>query len=320
MTEQRRHPTWADARAVLCEWLEAIDAPVQVPSGRIRFLGDGLTYDAFVAECLVPRGDAFEETSVVIRVPNEDAEDDQAERAAIEQRLLRKIRNQGFPFAVPRPLGSIRLETGVAVIQELLPGTPVDLRWTRSHVERPWSLIGEVAAAVHLLPREPFDDFLGGSETRRDHAEFEVAILEALDIPEFAMAREWAERYLPPATPARLLHGDLLGQNILVPVEGLTGVIDWTEAFFGDPAFDIAIVTRGVKKPFQKGGGHRLLLDTYNERAQDFVSRAEVHLHEICLAAAWYVDAFETEPDTAHTEEQLRFFRALLRRVTEKHP
>jgi aminoglycoside phosphotransferase (APT) family kinase protein len=304
----------------LCEWLEAIDAPVTEPSGRIRFLGDGLTYDAFVAECLVPRGDAFEETAVVVRIPNEDAEDDQPERAAIEQRLLRRIRKHGFPFAVPRPLGSIRLDSGVAVIQELLPGMPVDLRWTKSHIERPWNLIGEVAAAVHLLPREPFESIIGGSETRREHAEFELEILEELDIPEFAMAREWAERHLPPETPSRVLHGDLLGQNILVPLEGLTGVIDWTEAFFGDPAFDIAIVTRGVKKPFQKGGGHRLLLEAYNERAPDFVSRPEVHLHEICLAAAWYVDAHDSEPGTSNTEEQLRFLRALLRRVTDRFP
>lgn len=320
MSETRKHPTWSDARDVLVEWLTAIDAPVTEPSGRVRFLGDGLTYDAFVAECLVPRGEAFEETSVVVRIPNEDAEDDQPERAAIEQRLLRKVRRQGFPFAVPRPLGSIRIESGVAVIQELLPGMPVDLRWTKSEVERPWSLIAEVAAAVHRLPADPFDDIIGGSETRREHARFEMRILDELDIPEFVMAREWAERYLPPDSPARVLHGDLLGQNILVPKKGLTGVIDWTEAFFGDPAFDIAIVTRGVKKPFQKGGGLRLLLETYNELAPDFVSTAEVQIHEICLAAAWYVDAWETEPEAAYTEEQLRFMRALLRRVMQRNP
>ena len=72
--------------------------------------------------------------------------------------------------------------------------------------------------------------------------------------------------HVPPDEPSVLLHGDLLGQNILLAVDGPHHVIDWEYATRGDPAYDLAIVTRGVKQPFQIAGGLDRLRDAY--RAQ----------------------------------------------------
>ena len=68
--------------------------------------------------------------------------------------------------------------------------------------------------------------------------------------------------HLPPATPSALLHGDLLGQNILFSLDGEPlGLIDWEQTELGDPAYDLAIVTRGVKRPFKVSGGLDLLVE-----------------------------------------------------------
>ncbi len=58
-----------------------------------------------------------------------------------------------------------------------------------------------------------------------------------------------------------LLHGDLLGQNILLAADGPHHVIDWEHVKHGDPAYDLAIVTRGVKQPFQIANGLDRLLE-----------------------------------------------------------
>jgi aminoglycoside phosphotransferase (APT) family kinase protein len=92
-----------------------------------------------------------------------------------------------------------------------------------------------------------------------------VARAEAPYMPEVAA---WIRENLPPATPSRLLHGDLLGQNVLCRPDGRSiGVIDWEAARLGDPAYDLAIITRGRRKPFGYTDGLFRLLDAYNERA-----------------------------------------------------
>jgi hypothetical protein len=82
------------------------------------------------------------------------------------------------------------------------------------------------------------------------------------------------------------LHGDLLGQNLQLSLDDEPmRIIDWTEAQIGDPAYDLAIVTRGVRQPFQVAGGLDRLLDANNARARRPVIASEVHLYEFCLSS-----------------------------------
>jgi aminoglycoside phosphotransferase (APT) family kinase protein len=85
------------------------------------------------------------------------------------------------------------------------------------------------------------------------------------------------------------LHGDLLGQNLLISLdpEKQLGVIDWHEAHLGDPAYDLAVVTRGARKPFQAPGGLGRLLETYGSRSNRIVKPAQVHLFELGLHAGF---------------------------------
>ena len=127
-------------------------------------------------------------------------------------------------------------------------------------------------------------------------------------------AHGWAMEHLPPAEPSALLHGDLLGQNILLSMDGPHHVIDWEYARRGDPAYDLAIVTRGVRRPFQIDRGLERLLEAYREHGGRDVAADHVHVYELCLVAGWYREAVSGQwahPPAAEIDRM----RSLLRRL-----
>jgi hypothetical protein len=60
------------------------------------------------------------------------------------------------------------------------------------------------------------------------------------DRPIIALAIRWCEENVPTPVPPVLVHGDLRMGNILVGPDGLTGVLDWELAHWGDAHEDIA--------------------------------------------------------------------------------
>jgi hypothetical protein len=133
---------------------------------------------------------------------------------------------------------------------------------------------------------------------------------------EMSLAREvhaWALEHLPPDEPAVLLHGDLLGQNILLRPREALGLIDWERAQLGDPAYDLAIVTRGARQPFQIAGGLDRLLESYAGQATE-IKKDNVHLYELCLLARWYRESL-TGPRSHPSAELLNRLRGHFRRT-----
>jgi aminoglycoside phosphotransferase (APT) family kinase protein len=145
---------------------------------------------------------------------------------------------------------------------------------------------------VHDLDPEPLRTTLSGYETRREHALAFARVLEGVPGPDGEAVRGWVREHLPPTQPSRLLHGDLLGQNLLLSLEDEpVGVVDWGAAFLGDPAYDLAVVTQGVRRPFQVPSGLQRLLEAYHRAGGHPVSLADVYLHELCLRAKLFLDA-----------------------------
>lgn len=339
MTRRRpRRPGWRDARRVLLEALrggrEPGDAPGEVV-GRVRRLGDGLSYRAFVAEC-APAGPASGETLTLgARLPQPDAPGDPTEAADREVRLVGRLAELDLPIRIPRIVATVPVPGGTAIVQEMLEGLPLEMRAGRSRLA-PWEAVAEVAVAVHAIEPERVADAVPGFPTRRDHARSRLRELEEAGVPEAAEALAWALEHLPPPEASRFVHGDLLGQNILLPLERLVntatevaagegspeteeeklGVLDWEAALLGDPAYDLAIVTRGVRRPFQTSGGLEELLEAYARRGGRPIERAEVHLHELALAAGFYRQAVEGYGEgSPHAENVRRRIGSVLRRA-----
>lgn len=304
---------WARAKEVLRRALGgrgARDADDAI--GWVRFVAEGLTYVAYAADCLL---DEPREATLVVRLPRDGVGPDQADAALRESRLLDRLATLDLPFRVPRMVAAEPVRGGVALVQEMLHGIPLDPRAGRQPGVRPFEVVAEVAAACHSLPAERLRDVLPGFETRREHALAELAVLDRLDLPEAGDARAFAERHLP-SGPARALHGDLLGQNILLSLDGeRCGVVDWSGARIGDAAYDLAVVTRGVRQPFQLAGGLRKLVAAYGARAPAPVSVEEVRVYEICIAAWRCCDARQDPRGGAAADEAERNFASLVRRT-----
>ena len=79
----------------------------------------------------------------------------------------------------------------------------------------------------------------------------------------------------------------------------------------GDPAYDLAIVTRGVRRPFKMADGLQRLLDVYAEVGAEPVSRSQVHFHELCLSVGWYGDSLEREGGEPPEQALARVARVL---------
>lgn len=304
---------WQDAFDVLARFL-ASRGIRESGVGFVRFLGSGLSWSTFGAECGWGGG---ETKLLVARMPESGANPGLADRAANERRLLDHLGGLPIPFHVPAIHMLIPLEgRAVACVQELADGRPLDLRAGRDR-DDPWEVVASVAAAVHQVPLNGLS--LPGPRTRRAACDWVIDELRMLGGPERTAAMAWVDAHLPPPEQgARLIHGDLLGQNLLVnPFEPeRVTVIDWEYARLGDPAYDLAVVTRGARKPFQVSDGLEKLLEAYNKRAALALDIASVRIHELGLRAGFVNSARRGgHVDVALAESELQAFRSLLGRV-----
>jgi hypothetical protein len=175
-------------------------------------------------------------------------------------------------------------------------------------LHRPWEVVAQVAADVHGLgipPREVLR-----TQTCTEHRNAALQIFEGLTLApiELQDARSWMMEHVSTERSPALLHGDLLGHNILLdPSEDAVrlGLVDWEHSFVGDPAYDLAIVTRGVRRPFQVHGGLDHLLESYNCRASVPLSPSDVRFFELSLLIGFYRDASSRGPRHPQPPDQL---------------
>lgn len=307
---RHRHPSLGVALGVF----EAVTRGQRAPPGeeaigRVVFLGEGIHYRTYGATCLIEGRDV----ALVVRVPHRDAGRAITGAAGRERRLLEHLGRLGLPIRIPRPVAEVPVSTGLAIVQEWVRGVPCESRAPVSG-GRPWEHVAEAAAVVHAVDPAPLRAFLPGEDARR-HALGQLNGLRGLAIPEAADALAWAEANLPTEGPAVLLHGDLLGQNLLLAPDEPLGVIDWGMAGLGDPAYDLAIVTRGARRPFQVEHGLERLLEAYERRSGRRLTPSRVHLHELVLCAGFYEQEVEARGAGSAAAEQAR---AKLRSVLDR--
>ncbi|MBU2666389.1 aminoglycoside phosphotransferase family protein [Actinoplanes bogorensis] len=166
-----------------------------------------------------------------------------------EARLLTVVAGLS-PVPVPTPIFADAARGCLAYRK--LPGTSLlDLPWPqRSGCAAPLNRLLEVlhAAPVSLFEGLVEEDDLPGGEWLSEAAEFYAEV--AAIIPAVFHGR--IEAFLaapPPAGGYELVfsHNDLGAEHVLVDDSGaVTGILDWSDAAFADPAYDFALLLRDL--------------------------------------------------------------------------
>jgi aminoglycoside phosphotransferase (APT) family kinase protein len=299
-----RRVGWAVARDVL----RSVFGP-DADIGRVTKIGEGLSHDVFAAYVECPRPHQQDSGSYTVSLPGRHADSQQIARPDL-QPLLTNVAAQIKSIRVPLTAQSVLLDSGMAIVRPFLEGVPLDLRAGRQPSVKPHEVVAKIAAAVHSVDLAGIE--LRGHATRRAHAEAEID--SVFGAPELAEAELWAREHLPPDEPSTLIHGDLLGQNILVHPEEPPAVLDWEYAGLGDPAYDLAVVTRGKPKPFDMGNGFASLIGAYTANGGKRIQASEVRVHELCLVARWYQETATEKGETSATHI-LGQLRNVLRRA-----
>ena len=94
-------------------------------------------------------------------------------------------------------------------------------------------------------------------------------------------------------------------------------IIDWEYSFIGHPAYDIAIVTRGAKNPFQEPSGLDKLLEVYWESGGEKITKKDVHIFEIFLNIGWYERSLDRSQGGHAPEYYLDATERLLSRASK---
>jgi aminoglycoside phosphotransferase (APT) family kinase protein len=303
---------WARAKAILRSAFATCFPGTAVEIGRVTRLGRGLSRDAFVAYVEFLDDPEALSGPYAVFLPARGPVEGLDARTRREAQLLHRLFDLDLPFRVPSVVGTWPDAGHLALVRGWLEGVELDLRAGRQRRVRPWEVVGQIAAAVHSLDVSHFLDLLPGDDTRRAQAVRWLLELEDVDAPEAKAALAWARDHLPPDDPSVFVHGDLLGQNILLDPGHPPAVIDWEYSRRGDPAYDLAIVTRGVRRPFQMAGGMQRLLDAYARHGGQTIHVDHVRVYELGLAVKWYRDSLRS-PRGKPPDQALALLRSLLR-------
>ena len=140
---------------------------------------------------------------------------------------------------IGRPFFLMRCVAGTAAGHVLVK----DSAW-RGDRSRLAGQLGAELARIHTI-RPPRDDlsFLpnGADAPALQAIQRFRAHLDALSTPQPAIewGLRWLERHAPPRGETVLCHGDFRTGNYMVDEQGLTGILDWEFAAWGEPLQDI---------------------------------------------------------------------------------
>lgn len=268
-----------------------------------------------------------EDTAYILRKIATDTPETSHEEAVARLRneamTLQALAMQDIVFSVPRFVCFIGdpEETPSGFIETALPGGSIE-HFKKNADSRPLLIetVARIAATIHHLPIESFR-FLPTHAASRDHV---LASLDAFS-PDFlaqdpdAPAVDWVRDHLPEDRPATLLHGDLLPQNILWDLEtDGHGVVDWEYAMIGDPAYDLAIVTRGHGKPLGCPDGLQRLVDGYCRAGGIPITPIDVINHELLMVLGWLEQSIETERKRRHEGHPPKHWRDQIRAILRR--
>jgi aminoglycoside phosphotransferase (APT) family kinase protein len=127
-----------------------------------------------------------------------------------------------------------------------VPGTPLGRLGKPSTASAAaWRASGAAVQTLHGSPLPPWPGpSLDDLAARLDSESEWLVANDVLPANVVSRNRRLAETALRSWSPV-FIHGDLQVDHVFVTGDGITGVLDWSEASQGDPLFDLATLTLG---------------------------------------------------------------------------
>ncbi|MBD3377593.1 phosphotransferase [candidate division KSB1 bacterium] len=256
--------------------------------------------------------------SYAVGIVLNDAPENAESRIIKEQELLQSIYNKVKYYSISKPIGVLWQDGLLISITEFIRGHPIELRTSKSRHENPWEIIARVAAETHNISKQHLPSTIKHYSSWKEHVNSKTIEFQKFShIQEIHDALIWIDENISEEQESVLVHSDLLGQNILLTLDGEIFLIDWEYSFVGNPAYDLAIVTRGAKKPFQVASGLDKLLDAYWAFGGQKIEKKDVHIFEIILNFGWYEDALDRSQGGHAPEYYLDAIARLLNRASK---
>jgi aminoglycoside phosphotransferase (APT) family kinase protein len=306
---------WAIARSALNFILQVYyPEKTQYQIEWVTKIGEGLSREVYRADVTFKNNEEDHELFAVSLILH-DADINAGSRLIKEQHILNSIHGKAGYFSVPKPIGLLWKDGMLFSFTSFIRGVPVSLKTINSIYEKPWEIVAKIAAEVHELTVQGFAQNIKQHKTRREHVISQIKDYEKINVPEIHDALTWILGYPSIEQKPVLLHGDLLGQNILRTFDERLFVIDWEYSVVGDPAYDLAIITRGVKNPFQAQNGLEHLIDSYLSAGGQQITKYDVYVHEMLFVIGWYQQSLDRSKGGHSPEYYLDFLKRLLKRA-----
>lgn len=185
----------------------------------------------------------------IVRFSKETDPARRAEHVDREARLLDAVAGVS-PLSVPRPIFTVGELGCLAHLK--VPGLPlldVPQRQRLAHGPSIGATLGEFLSTLQSAPAGPMADLVSTdiqplAQWLREAAETYAVVAE--EVP--AVARPSVAAFLETRHTLVFSHNDLGIEHVLVDTDDLsvTGVIDWSDAAFVDPAYDLGLIHRDL--------------------------------------------------------------------------
>lgn len=294
-----------DRREAFRAWLARQLGAGEVTLPDIRPLGGGSIQENWRIDCMV----AGAPRHFVLR--KDAATTIASSRSRSEEFAILQAAHRGG-VRVPEPVGFCEDDTVVGApfaLMGLVDGVGLGPRVAKDlslggNRERLAERLGRELARIHRI-RPPRADlaFLGDPEPDPARAEITVlrGKLDALGTarPALEWGLRWADRQAPACSGPTLTHRDFRTGNYMVDAEGLTAILDWEFAGWGDPMSDLgwfcAECWRFGRPALEAGGiaPRAAFYRGYEAEGGGPIDDAAVRYWEIIAHLRWAVIALE---------------------------